>query len=184
MNVVVSVDPPRVAGGGAVNLTCSCAANPAADNYTWYKRSSAPGSSSLVWVGSGQLMSLLSMDPSHTGLYVCQAVNRLGGNHSTEVLLTVEVEGGVSHASCLHEGLLPNQSHIFHVTVCLSLFRRSVFASPGWCGTFSIWDTFGCRNTVLVSPGRMEKVNVTQPRLLSACVSHCYICIFSTCVSF
>lgn len=90
MNVAVSVDPAHVVEGNSVNLTCSCAANPAADNYTWYKRTDSPGSSSLIQMGSGQVLSLLAVDPSHTGLYLCQAINSLGENNSSEVLLTME----------------------------------------------------------------------------------------------
>ncbi|KAI3360781.1 hypothetical protein L3Q82_013017, partial [Scortum barcoo] len=37
MNVSISMDPPDVVKGNAVNLTCNSLANPAADNYTWYK---------------------------------------------------------------------------------------------------------------------------------------------------
>uniref|UniRef100_A0A8C2WFI5 Ig-like domain-containing protein n=1 Tax=Cyclopterus lumpus TaxID=8103 RepID=A0A8C2WFI5_CYCLU len=65
-----------------VNLTCSSAANPAADRYTWY-RSTGSSLSSLLQVGSGPVLSLPSVEASHTGLYLCQASNPLGGNHST-----------------------------------------------------------------------------------------------------
>ncbi|XP_034409096.1 B-cell receptor CD22 [Cyclopterus lumpus] len=68
--------------GSGVNLTCSSAANPAADRYTWY-RSTGSSLSSLLQVGSGPVLSLPSVEASHTGLYLCQASNPLGGNHST-----------------------------------------------------------------------------------------------------
>lgn len=71
----------------AVNLTCSSTANPAADRYTWYKRTAS--SSSMLQVGSGQVLSISSLEASHTGLYICQAGNRVGVVNSTEVLLTV-----------------------------------------------------------------------------------------------
>lgn len=83
------MDPPHVVEGSSVNLTCGCAANPAAHNYTWYKRTDSPGSTSLLQVGSGQVLSLLSTERLHTGLYLCQALNRFGENKSSEVLLTV-----------------------------------------------------------------------------------------------
>ncbi|XP_034731036.1 B-cell receptor CD22 [Etheostoma cragini] len=73
--------------GSSVNLSCSSAANPAADNYTWY-RASGSGFSSLLQVGSGQVLSLPSVEASYTGLYLCQARNPLGQNNSTELLLT------------------------------------------------------------------------------------------------
>ncbi|XP_067366721.1 B-cell receptor CD22-like [Channa argus] len=89
MNIVVSVDPQHIVEGSSVNLTCSCAANPAADHYTWYKRTESFSSSSLLQVGSGQVLSLISVEASHTGLYLCQTGNSLGFNNSTEVLLAM-----------------------------------------------------------------------------------------------
>lgn len=77
-----------LAEGSSVNLTCSSAANPAAVRYTWYRRTA---SSSLLQVGSGQVLSLPSLELSNTGLYLCQARNRLGENNSTEVLLEVDI---------------------------------------------------------------------------------------------
>ncbi|KAF7656986.1 hypothetical protein LDENG_00033300 [Lucifuga dentata] len=86
-NVSVSMDPPNAVEGSSVNLTCSSAANPAADSYTWYWRSAAPSSRSLQPVGSGPVLSLASVEASHSGLYLCQARNPLGENNSTELLL-------------------------------------------------------------------------------------------------
>ncbi|KAM4581314.1 B-cell receptor CD22-like isoform 2-T3 [Odontesthes bonariensis] len=90
MNISVSVDPQPVVEGNSVNLTCSSTANPAADNYTWYKRTETPISSSMVQVGSGQVLSLPSMGASHTGFYVCRVRSSLGGNNSTEVMLDMK----------------------------------------------------------------------------------------------
>lgn len=90
VNVSVSMDPPPVVQGSSVNLTCSSAANPAADNYTWYRGTvSSSSSSSMFQVGSGQVLSLPSV-ASNAGLYLCQARNRLGESNSTEVLVTVD----------------------------------------------------------------------------------------------
>ncbi|XP_028281308.1 B-cell receptor CD22 isoform X2 [Parambassis ranga] len=87
LNVSVEVTPPGLlAVGSSVNLTCSSAANPVADNYTWYR---ATASTSITQVGSGPVLSFPSMEESHNGVYVCQAGNHLGENNSTEVLLTV-----------------------------------------------------------------------------------------------
>ncbi|XP_034553587.1 B-cell receptor CD22-like [Notolabrus celidotus] len=94
VNIIVSMNPPHVMEGSSVNLTCSSSANPAVENYTWFRRitNSCSSSSSLLQVGSGQVLSLLSVEESHTGLYLCQARNTLGGNNSTEVLLTIRGE--------------------------------------------------------------------------------------------
>ncbi|XP_008285112.1 sialic acid-binding Ig-like lectin 16 [Stegastes partitus] len=87
LNVTVEVSQAGLLMvGSSVNLTCSSVANPAADSYTWY-RSTSP--SSLLQVGSGQVLSLPSVEASHTGLYFCQTRNRLGESNSTHVLLTV-----------------------------------------------------------------------------------------------
>uniref|UniRef100_A0A667XVT2 Ig-like domain-containing protein n=1 Tax=Myripristis murdjan TaxID=586833 RepID=A0A667XVT2_9TELE len=76
----------NLAEGSSVNLTCSSVANPAADSYTWYRRTGSPNSS-LELVGSGQVLSLPSMEPSHTGHYLCRARNPLGEESSAELLL-------------------------------------------------------------------------------------------------
>nr|XP_004566890.1 carcinoembryonic antigen-related cell adhesion molecule 6 isoform X1 [Maylandia zebra] len=70
--------------GSNVNLTCNSAANPEADSYTWYS------SSSRLQVASGRVLSLPSLEVSHSGVYLCQAGNSLGESNSTAVLLEVE----------------------------------------------------------------------------------------------
>uniref|UniRef100_UPI0037E8F62B B-cell receptor CD22-like isoform X2 n=1 Tax=Semicossyphus pulcher TaxID=241346 RepID=UPI0037E8F62B len=91
LNVSVEVSYPSIlTANSAVNLTCSSSANPAAENYTWYKRTPSPSSSFLLQVGSGQVLSLPSEEASHTGLYLCQAGNALGENTSTGVLLSMK----------------------------------------------------------------------------------------------
>ncbi|XP_032415525.1 B-cell receptor CD22-like [Xiphophorus hellerii] len=88
-NVSVSVNPEHIVAGSGVNLTCVSDANPAADNYTWYKRAEPTGSHSRVHVGSGQVLSLPFMESSHSGLYVCYVRNSLGEGNSTEVVLAM-----------------------------------------------------------------------------------------------
>uniref|UniRef100_A0A3Q3KIU2 Cd22 molecule n=1 Tax=Mastacembelus armatus TaxID=205130 RepID=A0A3Q3KIU2_9TELE len=90
LNVSIEVSHPGPLANGSVNLTCSSAANPAADSYTWYKRTDSFSSSSLLQVGSGQVLSLQVVEKSHRGAYLCQARNSLGENNSTEVPLAAE----------------------------------------------------------------------------------------------
>uniref|UniRef100_A0A665TN92 Ig-like domain-containing protein n=1 Tax=Echeneis naucrates TaxID=173247 RepID=A0A665TN92_ECHNA len=92
-NFSVSVDPPQVAEGSSVNLTCSSAANPAAVNYTWYKRTDDPSSSSMILMGSGSVLTLPSLEASDIGPYLCQARNSIGESFSAEVLLTMTEQG-------------------------------------------------------------------------------------------
>ncbi|KAK2844242.1 hypothetical protein Q5P01_010901 [Channa striata] len=89
LNVSIEVSyPGSLPVGSSVNLTCSSAANPAADNYTWYRRASNP--SSWVLVGSGEVLSLQSVEASHSGPYLCQVRNSVGEDKATEVLLIVD----------------------------------------------------------------------------------------------
>lgn len=75
-----------------MNLSCSSAANPPAENYTWYRMMTEPSGSGGLQVGSGQVLSIPSMEESLSGLYFCQARNQLGEKNSTEVLLAMVEE--------------------------------------------------------------------------------------------
>lgn len=76
--------------GSSVTLTCRTSANPAADTYSWWYSSNVSNSSPERQVGSGQMLSISSVELTHTGAYICQAENRVGQGRSEEVLLTVE----------------------------------------------------------------------------------------------
>lgn len=78
--------------GVSVNLTCSSAAHPPAANFSWYRRAVA-SLGPLVQVGTGQVLSIPSVEPLHFGWYLCKAQNLLGENSSTEVLMVEEAEG-------------------------------------------------------------------------------------------
>ena len=94
VNTSIRMNPGRAVWGSSVNLTCSSAANPPADNYTWYRRTDA-SSSAGPQVGSGQVLHIPSMEASLSGLYQCLASNRLGEKNSTEVLLAMVEEQGL-----------------------------------------------------------------------------------------
>ncbi|XP_056880000.1 pregnancy-specific beta-1-glycoprotein 6-like, partial [Takifugu flavidus] len=70
--------PGNVVRGSSVNLTCSSDANPPADTYIWYRNTNS-SSSNGSQVGSGQVLSISSMEALHSGLYLCQARNQVGG---------------------------------------------------------------------------------------------------------
>lgn len=87
------MNPHEAAEGGSVNMTCSSDANPAADSYTWYRQSDSNSSSSMLWVGSGKVLTLHSVEASDKGVYVCQARNNVGERNSSGLLLvTVKKE--------------------------------------------------------------------------------------------
>ncbi|XP_072251162.1 B-cell receptor CD22-like [Leuresthes tenuis] len=131
VNISVSVDPQPVVEGNDVNLTCSSTANPAADNYTWYKRTETLISSSLVQVGSGQVLSLPSMGASHTGFYVCHVRNSLGENNSTEVMLDMKEKQHGSHPVLVLAGIvIPLFMMLIIVLLLFCLFKKRQQASP------------------------------------------------------
>ncbi|XP_023186054.1 carcinoembryonic antigen-related cell adhesion molecule 6-like isoform X1 [Xiphophorus maculatus] len=91
LNVSVEVnrsDPLLV--GSSVTLTCRGSASPAAITYTWWYSSDVSNSSTELQVGSGQVLSISSVELAHTGTYICQAQNRAGQSRSAELLLAVE----------------------------------------------------------------------------------------------
>ncbi|XP_034543840.1 carcinoembryonic antigen-related cell adhesion molecule 5-like [Notolabrus celidotus] len=78
----VSVSPSaKIVEGSSVNLTCSSDANPAA-NYTWYKENEESQKT------SGQIFTIGSSRPEHSGNYVCLAAN-VKGHHNSTLHLTV-----------------------------------------------------------------------------------------------
>ncbi|TWW53193.1 hypothetical protein D4764_0157040 [Takifugu flavidus] len=87
-NISITINPAHVVWGSSVTLTCSSDANPPADTYIWYRNTNSSSSNGLQ-VGSGQVLSISSMEALHSGLYLCQARNQVGGKNSTEVLLAM-----------------------------------------------------------------------------------------------
>ncbi|XP_056880964.1 B-cell receptor CD22-like [Takifugu flavidus] len=81
----------RLTLGISVNLTCCGAANPAAENYTWYRSTGANGSS-MVQVGTGQVLSIPSVEATHFGRYLCKAQNLFWEISSPEILMEEEAE--------------------------------------------------------------------------------------------
>uniref|UniRef100_A0A3B5MEY2 Ig-like domain-containing protein n=1 Tax=Xiphophorus couchianus TaxID=32473 RepID=A0A3B5MEY2_9TELE len=87
LNVSVEVnrsDPLLV--GSSVTLTCRGSASPAAITYTWWYSSDVSNSSTELQVGSGQVLSISSVELAHTGTYICQAQNRAGQSRSVSTL--------------------------------------------------------------------------------------------------
>uniref|UniRef100_A0A3B4AVV3 Ig-like domain-containing protein n=1 Tax=Periophthalmus magnuspinnatus TaxID=409849 RepID=A0A3B4AVV3_9GOBI len=86
INISISVELTEVTEGSDVNLTCDSMANPPPFGFMWYRTSS----SSVVQVGSGPVLSLSSVEASSSGLYMCQALNRIGESNSTQLRLSVK----------------------------------------------------------------------------------------------
>ncbi|XP_035984947.1 B-cell receptor CD22 [Fundulus heteroclitus] len=95
VSIEVSGSGPLLVGS-SVTLTCRSAANPAADTFTWWYRRDVSNSSLQLQEGSGQVLSISSVELTHTGAYICQAGNPMGQSRSAQVLLTVEDTGGTA----------------------------------------------------------------------------------------
>ncbi|KAI5617362.1 B-cell receptor CD22-like, partial [Silurus asotus] len=77
MKVTISLFGEEV-GKVLLNLTCSSDSNPPVENYTWFKENEASP------VGSGQSYRALQ-----SGLYYCEAQNKLGSERSAAVSITI-----------------------------------------------------------------------------------------------
>ncbi|XP_029694095.1 B-cell receptor CD22-like isoform X1 [Takifugu rubripes] len=121
-NISITINPAHVVWGSSVTLTCSSDANPPADTYIWYRNTNS-SSSNGSQVGSGQVLSISSMEALHSGLYLCQARNQVGGKNSTEVLLAMvdeEQRGSQTLPAVVGIGL----ALIVALVVALFLFYR------------------------------------------------------------
>ncbi|XP_064162131.1 B-cell receptor CD22 isoform X1 [Anguilla rostrata] len=87
-NTSVSARPSsEIDAGTSVTLTCSSNANPAVENYTWFRVDEAE-----AWVTrSGPSYTIAEVSPGEGGRYYCQARNRIGAHSSP--ILTVRVRG-------------------------------------------------------------------------------------------
>ncbi|XP_035283283.1 B-cell receptor CD22-like [Anguilla anguilla] len=85
-NTSVSVSPSgSVLVGSSVTLTCSSNANPAVQNYTWYK----VNGTEMHTVGTGQNLTFNVTESSGSKQYYCEAQNEHGKENSTTVQLNV-----------------------------------------------------------------------------------------------
>nr|XP_055033210.1 carcinoembryonic antigen-related cell adhesion molecule 5-like [Misgurnus anguillicaudatus] len=83
----VVVNPSgEIMEGDSVNLTCSSESNPPVHNYSWFKVNETSS------VGSGQTYSITNINSSHSGLFYCEAQNKVGSQKSDAV--SVNVKGG------------------------------------------------------------------------------------------
>ncbi|XP_064176189.1 B-cell receptor CD22-like isoform X1 [Anguilla rostrata] len=85
-NTSVSVTPSgSLLVGSSVTLTCSSNANPAVQNYTWYK----VNGTEINTVGTGQNLTFNVTESSGSEQYYCEAQNEHGKENSTTVQLNV-----------------------------------------------------------------------------------------------
>ncbi|XP_064163695.1 sialoadhesin-like [Anguilla rostrata] len=85
-NTSVSISPSgSVLAGSSVTLTCSSNANPAVQNYTWYK----VNGTEMNTVGTGQNITFTVTESSGSEQYYCEAQNEHGKDNSANVQLNV-----------------------------------------------------------------------------------------------
>ncbi|XP_057706542.1 B-cell receptor CD22-like [Corythoichthys intestinalis] len=106
---------PSVEEGGSVTVMCNSAANPFNHSYMWYKWIS---SSSVLHVGSGQMLSLPFTETPLNGVYLCEAQSQYEVVNSTTVLLLME-QHNFGH---LTVGILGGLGGILFVMLVLLLF--------------------------------------------------------------
>ncbi|XP_064160472.1 B-cell receptor CD22-like [Anguilla rostrata] len=86
-NTSVSVSPSgSVLAGSSVTLTCSSNANPAVQNYIWYK----VNGTEMNTVGTGQNLTFNVTESSGTEQYYCEAQNEHGKDKSKTVQLALD----------------------------------------------------------------------------------------------
>ncbi|XP_077465917.1 B-cell receptor CD22-like [Stigmatopora argus] len=83
-NLHVQYVPSEVS---SVDMMCNSTADTVNHSYMWYKWNS---SNSLLYLGSGQMLSLPSMETPLGGIYLCQARSQYEFVNSTTVLLLME----------------------------------------------------------------------------------------------
>ncbi|KAM6967575.1 B-cell receptor CD22-like, partial [Aplochiton taeniatus] len=97
----LSVSPSgTVVEGSSLTLTCTSNANPAVENYTWYKDN---GGDYAIFA-SGQILPIDSVDASHNGNYYCEARNDHGEKKSNAVQLHIEYPPKNTSVSVLPSG--------------------------------------------------------------------------------
>ncbi|XP_056622972.1 sialoadhesin-like [Triplophysa dalaica] len=137
--ISVSISPSGViVEGDSVNLTCSSESNPPVHTYSWFKGKNM--------VKSGNIYSITSVRPDHSGEYKCKAINTHGEKYSEAVMMNVMyaprnvsvsisssgviVEGDSVNLTCSSESNPP--VHIYN------WFKENQTSSVGSGQTFSI----------------------------------------------
>ncbi|XP_051544916.1 B-cell receptor CD22-like isoform X15 [Myxocyprinus asiaticus] len=90
----VTVNPSgSVLEGRSVTLTCISDGNPV--NYSWYRDTEEH----LKHLQTGQNLTIIKTDPTHSGRYYCTAQNQYGTQNSS-VLLDIQYAPKISNSSC------------------------------------------------------------------------------------
>lgn len=117
--------------GSSLTLTCSSQANPAVENYTWYRINAAD-----AWeTRSGPSYIIPEVSLRASGQYYCEARNRIGV-HSSPVL-TVKVRGWCA-TQCLFVEHQINKCSIGQIQGTCVHIQYVMSMCCSWSGTF-IW---------------------------------------------
>ncbi|XP_077589085.1 B-cell receptor CD22-like [Stigmatopora nigra] len=113
-NLNVQYMPSEVS---SVDVMCNSTADPVNHSYMWYKWIS---SNSLLYLGSGQMLSLPSMETPLGGIYLCQARSQYKVVNSTTVLLLMESQ----HLGHVTVGLLGGFGGGLFLILLLFLWKK------------------------------------------------------------
>ncbi|KAI3361278.1 hypothetical protein L3Q82_013457, partial [Scortum barcoo] len=102
--VIVDPDGP-ILEGSSVTLLCMSRANPPVSNYTWYKGDEEDKD-------PGSILSINSVDPSHSGDYHCVAKNELGEGTSAVIQLDIQYPPKNTSVSVDPSGPVPDGSSV------------------------------------------------------------------------
>uniref|UniRef100_A0A3Q3RBQ9 Ig-like domain-containing protein n=1 Tax=Monopterus albus TaxID=43700 RepID=A0A3Q3RBQ9_MONAL len=127
-NTSVSVRPSADAVAGSnITLTCSSHANPAVENYTWFK------TNEQITVEAGKEPELYFREifPHDGGQYFCSATNKYGSQNSSTV--TLKVKGKLVKIVIILVVYLTLSCHfvryiLFHITLYTSKYNALMFS--------------------------------------------------------
>uniref|UniRef100_A0A3B5LHH2 Ig-like domain-containing protein n=1 Tax=Xiphophorus couchianus TaxID=32473 RepID=A0A3B5LHH2_9TELE len=111
-----------VVEGSSVSLICRSRSNPPVTNYTWYRDGE-------VDQGTGPVLVLDDIDPSHSGGYRCSAKNDLGEEVSAKTQLDVQYSPKNTRVSADPSGPVPDGGS---VTLTCSSVANPAVANITW----------------------------------------------------
>ncbi|XP_027868679.1 sialoadhesin-like [Xiphophorus couchianus] len=122
-DTTVLVEPSGpVVEGSSVSLICRSRSNPPVTNYTWYRDGE-------VDQGTGPVLVLDDIDPSHSGGYRCSAKNDLGEEVSAKTQLDVQYSPKNTRVSADPSGPVPDGGS---VTLTCSSVANPAVANITW----------------------------------------------------
>ncbi|XP_037399360.1 B-cell receptor CD22-like isoform X1 [Pygocentrus nattereri] len=116
-NISVSISPSgEIVEGSSVTLTCSCNANPPADEYSWFKQKQ--------FLGKGKDYTISNISSEDGGEYKCKTSNAEGQRYSSSVMLNVVVGPTMVHHAVI--AIIVSCTIIFFAVSMVFLRRKKM----------------------------------------------------------